>query len=231
MRLLTAILTCVLGFSGISAAQACKPGQIDMLSWMTPVIGEVNSHYDVLYPLTGNFYWVKGKAGYPWDEGLFDAVGVYGIRTEKVWGDPNTYKEMEQPRMWAHRCLTPGVAGQRIDQVLHDKAALWYRTHSSCTSFIRQQLSYGLNEVWDSGTMTIGRLAPAHTLSLVWAYGCTSAYATCHYKEVFDLQNGPGLVRWSNYIRQADGNYALQNQTLDDDPKPGSVQPVHPCWQ
>jgi hypothetical protein len=214
----------------VADAQVCKPGQIDMLTWMVPSIGVVNSHYDVLYPSSGTFYWVKGKAGYPWDVGLFNATGVYSLRTEKVWNVPTTYKEMEIPRMWSHRCLTPGVSGARLDRIQHDKATLWYDTHTSCTSFTRQNLSYGLNEVWDSGTLTIGKLPPAHTLSLVWAYGCTSAYASCHYKEVFDLQNGPGLARWSYYIRQADGNFALAHQTLADTPQVGSVQPVHPCW-
>jgi hypothetical protein len=223
-------IAAILLWASVASAQVCKPGQYDMLTWMAPSIGVVNSHFDVLYPSTGTFYWVKGKAGYPWDERLFDTAGVYDWRTEKTWVDPTTYKEFETPPMWAHRCLNPGVAGQRLDQVLHDKSTLWYQTHTSCTSFTRQNLSYGLNEVWDSGTLTIGKLPPAHTLSLVWAYGCTSAYASCRYREVFDLQNGPGLARWSYYIRQANGTYSLANQTFDDTPQAGTVQPVHPCW-
>jgi hypothetical protein len=157
-------------------------------------------------------------------------TGVYDWRTEKVWTDPTTYKEFETPLLWVHRCLNPGAAGQRLDQVMHDKASTWYDTHSSCTSFIRQNLGYAYNEVWESGTLTIGKLPAAHTLSLNWVYGCDASYNACHYREVFDLQNGPGLVRWSYYIRQADGSYKLSNRTFDDAPQVGSVQPVHPCW-
>jgi hypothetical protein len=55
----------VLFIATAAFGQTCKSTQYDMLEWMLPQQGIVNGHYNVIYPASGTFYWVKGSQGYP----------------------------------------------------------------------------------------------------------------------------------------------------------------------
>ena len=212
-----------------SSAQVCKPNQYDMLQWMLPWQSIQNSHYDVLYPSTGTFYWVKGSKGYPWDVDLFDDKYVYQSITENVWSNPSTFKIFETPRPWAPRCIDiPAVPG-KIASIPHDASQTWYDMHSSCTSFTRHNLLNAINEVWGPFSVQVGALPAAPTLTLSYRYGCDSNYGSCHFKETFELQQGSGLVRWTYYKLNA-GQYVVANQTVDTTPLTATVTPVHPCW-
>jgi hypothetical protein len=96
MRRIVALILFLIGT--LASAQTCKPNQYDMLDWMLPQRATVNGHYNVIYPQTGTFYWVKGSKGFPWDVDTFDSNFIYQSITEQDWNDPNTYK------IWRKRC-------------------------------------------------------------------------------------------------------------------------------
>jgi hypothetical protein len=229
MRILLLALT-LLFIAANASAQTCTSTQYDMLEWMAPQVGTVNGHYNVLFPTTGTFYWVKGSAGSPWDVDLFDQDGVYQDITENIWNDPSTFKRFVVPRKWAPRCINiPQTAGV-LSTVLHPQSSTEYRIYSSCTAYTTHYLSNAFNQVVGPQNLQIGTLPATPTLSLLWYYGCDANYANCHYHEVFDLQKKNGLVRWTYSVRQLDGSYKIANQTIHSTAQVGSINPVHPCW-
>lgn len=228
------MLLAVLTFAVGSSAQTCnKANQYDMLEWMAPTQGVINGHFDSVFPTSGTFYWVKGKAGYPWDVDLFDANGIYQSTTENVWNDPHTFKRFETPRQWTPRCIDIPESPRVLSTIQHPTASTKYGIYTSCTTFTIHYLSNGLNQVVGPYMMTIGKLPPTPTLDLRWYYGCDTNYRNCHYHEDFYLQNTAkrGLVSWVYSIRQADGTYKVENTTIHDDPvKMAEIVPQHPCW-
>jgi len=42
--------------------QVCKSTQYDMLKWMAPQPDTKNGHYNMVYPMSGTFYWVKSSS-------------------------------------------------------------------------------------------------------------------------------------------------------------------------
>jgi hypothetical protein len=215
--------------SGMAVGQTCKSNQYDMLDWMLPQQSTVNGHYNVLYPDSGTFYWVKGNKGYPWDVDTFDSKFIYQSITEQIWNDPTTYKIFQTPLPWMPRCIDiPSVPG-KLASITVDPTKTWFDIHTSCANFTTHNLGYVVNEIWGPSVQTIGNLPPAPTLSLSYRYSCDSQYNNCHYKESFAMQKGKGLVRWTYYALQ-NGQYAQVNQVFHSTVTLGSVAPVHPCW-
>ena len=220
------LLTAFLFLFIVSAAmaEACKPNQYDMLSWMAPQVSTVNGHYNMVYSSSGTFYWVKSSKGYPWD------VNIYQSITEQDWNNPSTYKIFEKPLPWMPRCINvPAIPG-KIASILVAPDATKFDIHLSCRDYTTHDLGYVVNEIWGPSTRAVGNLPAAPTLTLSYRYSCDGAYNNCRYKETFALQKGNGLVQWTYYTLQ-NGKYVQVNQTNHGATATyGSVTPVHPCW-
>jgi len=212
-----------------AAAQTCKPNQYDMLTWMAPEAATANGHYNVVYPSSGTFYWVKSSNGYPWDVDIFDRRYIYQSITEQDWNDPTTYKVFEKALPWMPRCITiPAVPG-KIASIRVQPQNTNFDTHTSCSEFTTQNLGYVVNEIWGPYNQTIGSLPVAPTLTLSYRYSCDSEYNICQYKETFAMQKNNGMVRWTLYTLQ-NGVFVQANQTTQAAATLGAVTPVHPCW-
>ena len=52
----------------------------------------------------------------------------------------------------------------------------------------------------------------------------------CTYKEVYDLMQNYGVVRWTYYILQSDGTYKQQSQSIFNNVVSGGAPPPYfPC--
>lgn len=229
MKKFVACLGFVLASFMVSQAQVCKANEYDMLEWMAPAQPVQNSHYNVIYPATGKFYWVKGALGYPWDVNEFNQVGVFDSTTELVWSNPSSYKIFEKPRQWVPRCVPIPASSGKLTTVTQTPDDTWYDEHTSCTSFTRHNLLYSITELWGPDQVNLSPLPIAPTLTLAYRYGCDAAYSKCNDKETFEFQHGPGLVRWTHYV-WALNDWKLVRQTIDNAPTTATVVPVHPCW-
>jgi hypothetical protein len=223
------LLAFFLSATALAGAQTCKPNQYDMLNWMAPQGSTLNGNYNIMYPSAGQFYWVKSKLGYPWDVDTFDSRYIYQSITEQVWNDPTTYKIFEQALPWMPRCINVPATPGKIASILVQPQNTNFDIHSSCASFITQNLGYVVNEIWGPNIQTIGKLPPAPTLTLSFRYSCDSNYSNCHDQETFAMQKGNGMVQWTHYVLQS-GVYVQVNQTTQGAAKFASVVPVHPCW-
>jgi hypothetical protein len=209
-------------------AQTCKSNQYDMLQWMAPQFSTYNGHYNMVYPVSGVFYWVKSAAGFPWDVDLFDANYVYQSITEQNWNDPTTYKVFRPALPWMPRCVTKPTSYRKLSSILLAPSQTMFEIHSSCTSYTTHSLGYVVNELWGPAQRTIaGRTL--ETLTLVYKYSCDSNHNNCKYREDFSMQAGLGLSQWTYYTLQ-NGAYKQVNQTTHGAISLGSVNPVHPCW-
>ena len=116
MRRFAVLLLIVVALLSIaSQAQTCPANQTDMLTSMLPWQGLQNGHYDVIYPRSGTFYWVKGVQGWPWDVDLFDGAYIYQSITEQVWNQPTTFKR------FVHRRIGQGLATRVVRSQLEAK--------------------------------------------------------------------------------------------------------------
>jgi hypothetical protein len=213
----------------IGSAQVCKANEYDMLEWMAPSQPVQNSHYNVIYPATGRFYWVKGALGYPWDVDDFDTKGIYDSTTELTWSNPSSFKVFEKPRQWVPRCVPIPASSGKLAVVTQTPDETWYQMHTSCTSFTRHNLQYSVTELWGPDQVEVPPIPSAATLTLAYRHGCDSTYAKCSEKETFELQHDYGLVRWTHYVWNVNAWKQVQ-QTIDNDPRTATVAPVHPCW-
>jgi hypothetical protein len=231
VRRFAALLLVALGLLAVaSPAQTCPSNQADMLTWMLPWQGLQNGHFDVLYPASGTFYWVKGAGGYPWDVDAFDGKYVYQVDTELVWNQPTTFKRFVHPLRWMPRCVSIPQTPGKIATVTVPASDADFEIHSSCTQFTPSNLGNIVNELWWNPSQVVGANPAQPTITLSYRYSCDSSYSTCKYKETFALQQGNGLVQWTYYQLQSNGQYLQLNQTTHGVASPGSVQPVHPCW-
>jgi hypothetical protein len=228
MRLQCFVLL-LLSAGTLASAQTCKSNQYDMLTWMAPENGTVNGHYNVVFPVSGTFYWVKSANGYPWDVDTFDSNYIYQSITEQDWNDPSTYKIFQSPLPWMPRCIDKPVVPGKIASVTVDASKTWFDIHTSCSSFSTHSLGYVVNEIWGPYNESIGERVVAPTLTLSYRYSCDSSYDSCHYKETFEMQQTNGMVRWTYYELQ-NGEYVQLNQTTHALAAPGTITPVHPCW-
>src|SRR5258706_2839307 len=227
--LLVVLLAASVSLATHARAQACNSKQFDMLDWMAPQAGTSNGHFNVVYPTEGKFYWVKGAAGFPWDVDNFDKRYIYQSITEQVWNDPTTYKIFQQALPWMPRCIVVRTIAGKLASIQVQPSHTNYDIHSSCTSFITQNLGYVVNEIWGPYTQTIGSLPPTPTLILSFRYSCDINYSNCLDQETFAMQKNNGLVQWTHYHLQ-NGVYAQVNQTTQGFDTYATVTPVHPCW-
>jgi hypothetical protein len=88
-----------------------------------------------------------------------------------------------------------------------------------------------VTEIWNFGNLDIGGNIGSHPdLELSYRYTCDSAYNNCKYKEVYDVMQTYGLVRWTCYILQANGTYQQQSQSIFINVTSGGApQPYFPC--
>lgn len=231
--LIVLLTVALFGLAPCSSAQVCKPGEYDMLEWMAPWQPVQNSHFNVLEPLVGKFYWVKGDQGFPWDVDKFDNQFIYQLITEQFWGDDTTYKIFEKPLKWMPRCIDAPVSPNgKIASIQVPASDTNFDIHSSCKSFVTRNLGYVVNEIWGPFYWTIGGNLPPNTQTLLlsYRYNCDSQYSNCTDKETFAMQHGPGLVQWTHYVWK-NGTWEQVNQTTSAYPQTATVAPVHPCWQ
>jgi hypothetical protein len=226
---ITFLVLILLSAGTLAGAQTCKSNQYDMLDWMAPQSATANGHYNVVYPSSGQFYWVKSNSGYPWDVDTFDRRYIYQSITEQVWNDPTTYKIFEEALPWMPRCIDVPATPGKIASILVPPQHTNFDIHTSCTSFTTKNLGYVVNEIWGPNTQTIGNLPAAPTLTLSFRYSCDSNYSNCHDQETFAMQKGNGMVQWTHYVLQ-NGVYVQVNQTTQGAATFASVTPVHPCW-
>jgi hypothetical protein len=223
------ILTLLSGGT-LASAQTCKANQYDMLDWIVPQRGTVNGHYNVIYPQTGTFYWVKGVKGFPWDVDTFDANYIYQSITEQDWNDASTYKIFEKALPWMPRCITIPATPAKLTAIQVSAQDTKFDLHLSCIDYTTHSLGYVINEVWGPYKQTFGNLPSTPTLTLSYRYSCDSQYSNCQDKETFAMQKGVGLVEWTHYTLQ-NGTYVQVGQSLHSGPATlGTITPVHPCW-
>jgi hypothetical protein len=228
MRRILALILFLIGT--LASAQTCKPNQYDMLDWMLPQRGTVNGHYNVIYPQTGTFYWVKGSKGFPWDVDTFDSNFIYQSITEQDWNDPNTYKTFEKALPWMPRCINIPTTPAKLTAIQVPAQDSKFDLHLSCVDYTTHSLGNVINEVWGPYNQSFGSWPAAPTLTLSYRYSCDSQYSNCKDKESFAMQQGNGLVRWTHYVLQ-NGVYVQVNQSLHAGPiSLATVTPVHPCW-
>lgn len=223
------LLGSLLLLPSLPSLAACTANQYDMLAWMAPQVATQNGHYKVVHPRSGEFYWIKGAAGDPWDVDLFDARYIYQSITEYIWGEPTTFKKFEHPLPWMPRCIdipqTPGKLASRLVPAANTN----FDIHTSCSAYAVNNLGNVVNEIWGPYTLNVGGNVPPNLPTLVLSYRCDSNYSNCQYKETFAMQEGVGLVQWTLYALQ-NGQYVQQNQTTQDQYQLSTVTPVHPCW-
>lgn len=230
MRSLPLAVLFLIGVAVLSPAQVCKTNQFDMLDWMVPQRATVNGHYNMLYPMSGTFYWVKSASGFPWDVDTFDSKYIYQSITEQDWNNPSSYKVFESPLPWMPRCITVPTVPGKIASIPLPPQQTKFDIHLSCTDYTTHGLGYVVNEIWGPYSQSIGKLPPTPTLTLSYRYSCDSGFSNCQNKETFAMQRGAGLVQWTLYSLQ-NGNYVQVNRSTHDIPAAlGSVIPVHPCW-
>ncbi|HJT69849.1 MAG TPA: hypothetical protein VJ731_06600 [Terriglobales bacterium] len=215
--------------TSFASGQVCKSNQYDMLNWMAPQNNTVNGHYNVVFPQTGTFYWVKGKSGFPWDVDTFDTKFIYQSITEQDWNDPNTYKIFQTALPWMPRCIDIPSTPGKIASITVDATKSWFDIHTSCNSFTSHNLGYVVNEIWGPYMESFDGKPPAQTLTLSYRYSCDSRFSDCRHKETFAMQKGNGMVQWT-YYELRNGEYVRVNQTTHGLSRLGSVAPVHPCW-
>jgi len=215
---------------GACAAQTCPPGQEDLLDFVVPSQSLQNGHFDVLYPSSGTFYWVKSNKGYPWDVDLFDENFIYQSRTELGWNDPATFKQFNTAIKWMPRCVDASKLG-KLSTIALSPAETAYSQFRQCAATTKQNLSYAINEIWNDGLQSFGGNLPANqpTLLLSYRYAYDSLYKVCKAKETYSFQKGIGLTQWTLYSWTG-SSYVQQNRTNDVSLKPGAIQPYHPCW-
>lgn len=224
------LLICL--FAAPALGQVCKSSQYDMLKWMAPQLDTQNGHYNMVYPMSGTFYWVKSSAGYPWDINLFDQNFIYQSITEYNWNDPHTYKIFNSAIKWTPRCIKiPSTTGGKIATVTVPASSSGFKVYTSCSSYTSHNLGNIVSEIWGPTTLNVGGNIPAGlpTLTMVYRYACDSAFQSCKYKETFAYQKGVGLVKWT-YSTMQNGAYVQVNQSINNKTNLASIAPVHPCW-
>jgi len=203
------LLICL--FAAPALGQVCKSTQYDMLKWMAPQPDTKNGHYNMVYPMSGTFYWVKSSAGYPWDINLFDQNFIYQSITEYKWTDPHTYKIFNTPIKWTPRCIKiPSTSGGKIATVTVPSSSSGFRVYSSCSSYTSHTLGNIISEIWGPTTLNVGGNIPPGlpTLTMVYRYACSSTFQGCKYKETFAYQKGVGLVKWTySHCKMASGHW------------------------
>jgi hypothetical protein len=216
------VVSAFLLMSSLGSAQVCKANEYDMLEWMAPSQPVQNSHYNVIYPTAGRFYWVKGALGYPWDVNDFDAKGIYDSTTELTWSNPSSYKVFEKPRQWVPRCVPiPCEFRQAGRGDTNSLTKPGTRCTPRCTSFTRHNLQYSVTELWGPDQVRGSADCRARaTLTLAYRHGCDATYAKCSEKETFELQHDYGLVRWTHYVWNVNAWKQVQ-QTIDNAPTNG----------
>jgi hypothetical protein len=226
-----------------ASATPCSSTQYDMMSWFA-----MNHSWSQVYHLTGNanplytyrddgnFYWIKGASGYPWDVNYYDNNYIYQWATEYHWTDPTSYKAFASiaTMRWSARCVNmppAGVYGTKLATITLPSTP--YTIYGgSCTASSNNNLGYVVNEVWGPTPMSLGGSLPnnALTLTLSYRYSCSSSYNNCQYKETYDFQRPYGMVRWTYYVLQ-NGQYVQQNQSVFNKVVSGGAPtPYHPCW-
>src|SRR6266404_2766398 len=212
------LVTFLLFAASLAGAQMCPPGSVDMLAYVAPWYGSLNGHYNVVYPATGKFYWVKSNTGYPWDVDQFDRNFIYQSITEVNWTNPSAYKIFKSAMPWMPRCINTAAPGKR-SSILLTPTQSTFDIHSSCANYVTKNLGYVANEIW---------FTPPTTFILVYRYNCDSTFGTCNSKETFQFQPA-GLTVWT-YYTLSNGIWIKQNQTIHTTLTVGFTQPIHPCW-
>jgi hypothetical protein len=233
------ILITILG--NLALGQTAK---FDMLDWMTMdpfgshLTGSGTSMWPYMDKTQGQFYWIKGPNGYPWDVKKFDANYIYDWVTEVNWSNPRTYKRHIGP-IGRGFPLTPrfviyrvGDPPKKLSTIATPPSGTNFEIHSGCTKYTKSNLGYVKAEVWGPFYETLGGDMPPNmeTLHLAWLWSCDSSYNKCKTKEVFTLAKAYGNVRWQNY-KLVSGQYSLIQTSLKKTVVPGTVAPVHPCWK
>jgi hypothetical protein len=220
-------------------AQTCDSNHYNMLDWMTldtattqHLTGVSNPLYNVL-PDGSKFWWIKGSSGYPWDVQHYDSTYIYQWVTENVWGDPTTFKAFASNTAlaWTYICVPKGPVGSKLASISVPNVDTAYNAYTSgCVKQGTQYLGNTVNEIWNYGNLDLGgNIGNQPDLQLSYRYSCDANYNNCTYKEVYDFQQGYGLVRWTYYKLQ-NGTYVQQNQTVHANTASGGAPtPDFPC--
>jgi hypothetical protein len=233
-----------------SFAQSCPAGDDNMLDWMT-LDTATSQHltgpqalplYSVL-PSDGLFWLLKGDhsgEGYPWDLQYYDSTYIYQWITDSTnsYTDPTNYKAFNSKTgmPWTPICIPEGTPGEKLSSITVPNAQTAYTPYGpSCAQGTTQYLGNTVNEVWNYGNLNIdsttppGNLGTHPDLQLVYRYGCDENYNNCTFKEVFDLMQSYGEVRWTKY-QLISGSYQQQQQTVFNQlVSGGSPAPYFPC--
>jgi hypothetical protein len=237
------ITTLLLLSCSLSIAQTAT---FDMLDWMTMdpfgsyMTGTGISIWTVMDSANNQFYWVKKAQGYPWDVKKYDANLIYDWVTEVSWTDANNFKKhigsngMGYPLTPRFVPYTVGAPPKRLNTIKIPSSSTNFEIHDTpgnCTAYHKSNLGYARTEVWGPYYESLGGTLPnnTETLHLNWMWSCDVSYNNCATKEVYTLMQAYGNVRWQNY-KLSSGRYVLQQTSLRNVVTPGTITPVHPCW-
>jgi hypothetical protein len=231
----------------LCALGSAQTATFDMLDWMTMdpfgsyMTGTGTPIWTVMDSAHGKFYWVKKAQGYPWDVRRYDANLIYNWITEVSWTDPRNFKKHRgsngkgypmTPRFVPY---TIGAPAGLLSQIKMPPSSATFEIHDTpgnCSAYHTSNLGYAKNELWGPYYESLGGDLPnnAETLHLNWMWSCNSSYNNCATKEVYTFLQVYGNVRWERYTL-ANGQYVLQKTSLRNVVTPGTITPVHPCWE
>jgi hypothetical protein len=212
----------------------CGPNQFDTLGWMTAqpgyatVHGEGNRHhrYTVIQkspdcPDCGVIFNVNDPQGFPWDINTYNSKAVYFWITASTpavaWTDPTAFSEFavnartfETGNIMAPRCAPYGFPGWIGPNMT---GTLYVTNGGGCDKPRTTTRWKTFSQVWGPYEMDFGGNLPPKSKTMVVAYYWNPVSGGWGVKEQQYFVEGYGLVRWEAWKRQADGTYALADQT------------------
>src|ERR1017187_2091501 len=152
----------------------------------------------------GNYYAIKGDAGWPWDINIFDSALIYLSTTENGWSAPTAGKRFESLTgsigykgvPYAKRIMNIG------DSVLSSDGR--YVIYTACGVGSPASDGYVKCTLWGPYTETIpgagGNLGSLTTIRLTYEWGLDSSYnhQSGSVKETNTFCQPYGWVRWQS---------------------------------
>lgn len=154
---------------------------------------------------TGNFYWVKGDSGYPWDINIFDDTYIYLSTTERTYGSASEGKRFESLTgsiglkgvPFAKRSMSIGDSVLSKDSRLAIYTACGVATYTDIGN-VKVTLTGPYTEtIPGAGGNLPANLATIH-LEYEWSLDTSYNHKSGSVKETYTLARPYGLVRWQS---------------------------------
>lgn len=218
----------------------------DMLDWMTidPDLRAANhmdgSHFmtqvvwsDRIWNLKDSVHidGVGDNLADTWDVLTYDNEFIYQYITELHWNQPRAYKRayLNTNIVWAPRVAHGGLPGTRV--VSCDTR--WVAAVDCVEGNPETLLAYTINEIWGPYTVqTWGNIGTQTIIKVVYFWNCrdSSSTASCDIAETNWYAQRYGLVRWSRFHNDGNGNFIPDQASEFFDVRPGISSPYFPCY-